>query len=62
MISDAYVHVTCDTCGYDQEYELCACAHRSWDERYLNETMKKDGWTIEEGTHLCESCSEVDNE
>lgn len=62
MKSDAYVHVTCDKCQYDHEYELTACVQKSWDERGLAKKLEKDGWVVDGDCHYCESCKDEPGE
>ena len=58
MLSDAMVHVTCDTCKYDQEYTLTALARNGWDERDLERELIRDGWKIDGDSHYCADCCE----
>lgn len=56
-IDDPKITVTCDDCGYAQEYEMCPLVRQSWDLRYLSNQLKRDGWITKDGNnHSCESC------
>lgn len=58
MISDAYVHVTCDKCKYNIEVRLTACAGRAWDDRDLERELEMSGWFVDGDATLCEYCRE----
>jgi RNase P subunit RPR2 len=60
MISDAHVTVTCDRCGYTEEYDLTATAGGGWDDRYMTDRLERDGWRVEGGSHICEDCVEAE--
>lgn len=58
MRSDAYITVTCDKCGNADNIELCACVRNSWDERYVDRSLKDGGWVVRDGQDICEMCKE----
>lgn len=60
MISDAYVNVSCDDCGFEIKVELTATA-RGYDERNVDQEIRDKGWTIERGYHYCADCMEQRN-
>lgn len=63
MVDEPMVNVTCDRCGYTQDYELTALCDRSWDMRDLEKKLLKDGWRLTcklEGETICDGC--VDDE
>ncbi len=64
MISDAYVHVSCDRegCGYTDEYQLCAIACNGYDLRNLDGELEQDGWVVDGEDHTCPECAGDDDE
>lgn len=56
-ISDPKVTVMCDQCKYEQDYEMCSLVRKSWDLRYLDDQLKRDGWRTDgDDLHTCEGC------
>lgn len=58
MRSDAYINVTCDKCGHNNEYSLCSLAGGGWDAREINGKLRRDNWRTDGETDICESCVE----
>lgn len=57
-ISDAYVNVMCDNCGYEEAYQMTALAHYgSYDMRNIEAQIKRDGWLGDGTAHLCSGCA-----
>jgi hypothetical protein len=55
--SDAFIRVMCDKCQIEEEIELCALSGKgSWDERYIDKHLKRDGWVTIDGQDLCDEC------
>lgn len=57
-ISDALVRVFCDKCNCETEVTLTSIAGHCWDERNVDAELKRDGWIINSGLYVCESCNE----
>ena len=63
--SSAYIVVSCDKYGFEEEIELTPLAlHDAWDERNVGKELDKMGWTSGEveGVHedYCIDCSPED--
>jgi len=59
MISDAYVTVTCDECGADEDIELTALAlHNAYDMRNVRPELARLGWAERDGKDICPGCVE----
>lgn len=61
MRSAAKITVTCDRCDiFEEDFELCALAIKGeWDERYIKNHLKKDGWIVTENNEeICPDCVE----
>lgn len=56
--SDAFITVECDSCGYSDQYELCALAGGGWDERDIDRKLRRQGWEVKDGKDLCSDCVE----
>lgn len=57
-ISDAYVTVCCDECGWEDNIELTALAHHgAYDMRYVARQMERSGWTKDGERDICGECS-----
>lgn len=54
--TDASITVSCDKCGYEEQYGLCALAGRAWDDRHINGSLKRDGWRVDGDGDICASC------
>ena len=57
MRSDAYITVTCDKCGCEEQIQLTALARNAYDERNVDGELRRMGWTIDDGIDLCEDCA-----
>ena len=53
MRSDAYIRVTCDKCGNEEEVELTALARNSYDERDVDAKLKRLGWCVTDAGDYC---------
>jgi len=58
MQSNAYITVTCDTCGSEEDVELTPLARSgSWDERGVAGYLKTYGWITDDNLDFCsEEC------
>jgi hypothetical protein len=55
--TDAYVRVTCDECGEEDEIELWPLARRgNWDERGVDAQLEAWGWVKDGEKDICEIC------
>jgi len=64
MVSDAYVRVTCDNCGAEEEIQLTATAH-GWDDRNIDRAIERIGWKLtddDKDEHKCSDCLESEEE
>ena len=58
MLSGAYVTLTCDGCGEEEQIAL-HIGLRDWTESGVPGAIRALGWTaISDTEHYCESCSE----
>lgn len=59
MIRDPIVIVDCDKCDYTEEHSLTRTG-RGWDDRGMEESLKRAGWLVErDGTYtVCPECVE----
>lgn len=58
MINEPTITASCDKCDYTTDpMEMCALAGGGYDDRYIEGKLKRDGWTVVNGMHLCEECS-----
>lgn len=55
--TDAFIRVVCDQCEVEMEVELTALAGGGWDERNVKGQLRRDGWTTDGDTELCDECS-----
>lgn len=53
--STAYITVTCDCCGYDEEVELTATARGGYDERHVDGRLRSYGWSTVD-RDICPDC------
>ena len=60
MRSDAFIFVTCDKCGAEEEIQLTATARGGYDERNVDARLESLGWTKDGDKDLCEDCSEAE--
>lgn len=56
MRSDAYITVTCDGCGGEEQIQLTATA-RGYDERHVDNELRSMGWTTDGNADYCVDCS-----
>ena len=57
MICEPRISVICDQC--DEEYDdygLTGLAGGGWDDRNIEPTLKREGWLVEDGRHICPEC------
>ena len=63
MRSDAYVIVTCDRCGTEEQIQLTALAHSgSWGERNVSAALDLLGWVTDGDKDICDTCNEEPEE
>lgn len=60
MIRDPIVIVECDKCGDEEEHHLTRTG-RGWDDRGMEDGLRKAGWTVEDGGNItyCPDCSQT---
>lgn len=56
MIGDPVTPVTCDKCGYVENFDMTSLASRSWDNRYLEGKLKRAGWATCGEDTVCPDC------
>jgi len=56
MRSDAYITVTCDKCGADEEVQLTSIARGGYDERHVDSHLESLRWNIDDGKDICPDC------
>ena len=68
MIHDPRVEVTCDGNGCTESLEIqpnydLSGMNGSYDcsDYAIEKQIKADGWSVEDGNHYCESCTEERN-
>lgn len=58
-ICDPAILVVCDACGIEDQFNLTKLAGRGWDDRNLDSSMKRAGWTLRpDGEWFCPDCTE----
>lgn len=60
MRSDAFITVTCDRCGDEEDVQLTAIARGGYDERYVDSQLRQLGWRID-SEDICPDCLEEEN-
>jgi len=62
MRSNAYIIVTCDNCGEYIEVFLTPIARSGYDDRGVDTWLVAQGWRVDDGEDICESCVEEEEE
>lgn len=55
MRSDAYITVTCDGCGGEEQIQLTATA-RGYDDRNVAGELRQAGWATDGDADYCADC------
>ena len=59
MINDPKIYVDCDYCCEGEEFDMTPLAKGAFDDRDLEDTLKRLGWIIEgDLTFCCKECFE----
>lgn len=60
MRSDPIITVTCENCNSSEEVGLTPLVMGGYDERNINNILRRMGWVIDNGKDICPDCSEAD--
>ena len=59
MRSDPNILVTCDICeNLDTEVGLTPLPRGAYDERYVDNALKAQGWALEDNNDICPNCQD----
>lgn len=62
MRSEAFIIVTCDRCGAEEQVHLTSLARDGWDERYVDAYLDGLGWVQVNDEDVCDTCLEEEEE